>query len=54
MFPIFDMQGRVVGFRRKSYNKGRPKYLNSPETAVFSKSHTLYGMNFAKKARKRK
>ena len=53
MFPIFDMQGRVVGFGGRVIDKGEPKYLNSPETAVFSKSHTLYGMNFAKKARKK-
>ncbi len=53
MFPIFDLQGRVVAFGGRVIDKGEPKYLNSPETAVFSKSHTLYGMNFAKKAGKR-
>lgn len=53
MFPIFDMQGRVVAFGGRVIDKGEPKYLNSPETAVFNKSKTLYGMNFAKMARKR-
>ena len=53
MFPIFDMQGRVVAFGGRVIGQGEPKYLNSPETAVFNKSKTLYGMNFAKMARKR-
>lgn len=53
MFPIFDMQGRVVAFGGRVIDKGEPKYLNSPETAVFNKSKTLYGMNFAKMSRKR-
>lgn len=53
MFPIFDMQGRVIAFGGRVIDKGEPKYLNSPETAVFNKSKTLYGMNFAKTARKR-
>lgn len=53
MFPIFDMHGRVVAFGGRIIDKGEPKYLNSPETAVFNKSRTLYGMNFAKMTRKR-
>lgn len=53
MFPIFDIQGRAIAFGGRIIDKGEPKYLNSPETAVFSKSRTLYGMNFAKAARKR-
>lgn len=53
MFPIFDVQGRVVGFGGRILAKGEPKYLNSPETILFSKSRNLYGLNFAKAARKR-
>lgn len=53
MFPIFDAQGRVVGFGGRILSKGEPKYLNSPETVLFSKSRNLYGLNFAKAARKK-
>ncbi|WMI81292.1 DNA primase [Anaerotignum sp. MB30-C6] len=53
MFPIFDPQGRVVGFGGRIMGKGEPKYLNSPETILFSKSRNLYGLNFAKAARKK-
>ena len=53
MFPIFDDRGRGVGFGGRILAKGEPKYLNSPETVVFSKSRNLYGLNFAKAARKR-
>lgn len=53
MFPIFDVQGRVVGFGGRILSKGEPKYLNSPETILFSKSRNLYGLNFAKAARSR-
>ncbi|MBR5122437.1 MAG: DNA primase [Anaerotignum sp.] len=53
MFPIFDVQGRVVGFGGRILAKGEPKYLNSPETILFNKSRNLYGLNFAKAAKKR-
>ncbi|MCD8037271.1 MAG: DNA primase, partial [Clostridiales bacterium] len=53
MFPIFDLQGRAIAFGGRVIDKGEPKYLNSPETVVFNKSKTLYGMNFARAARKR-
>lgn len=53
MFPIFDIQGRPIAFGGRVIDKGEPKYLNSPETVVFNKSRTLYGMNFAKAARKK-
>ncbi len=53
MFPIFDAQGRVVGFGGRILGKGEPKYLNSPETILFSKSRNLYGLNFARLARKK-
>lgn len=53
MFPIFDVQARVVGFGGRILGKGEPKYLNSPETILFSKSRNLYGLHFAKAARNR-
>lgn len=52
MFPIFDVQGRVIGFGGRIMEKGEPKYLNSPETVLFNKSKTLYGLNFAKAAKR--
>lgn len=45
MFPIHDRHGRVVGFGGRSVDHDQqPKYLNSPETALFQKSHELYGL----------
>lgn len=51
MFPIFDAQGRGIGFGGRILEKGEPKYLNSPETLIFNKSKNLYGLNFAKMAK---
>ncbi|HWL40702.1 MAG TPA: DNA primase [Gemmatimonadaceae bacterium] len=48
MFPILDAMGRNVGFGGRLLGPGEPKYLNSPETPVFSKGKLLYGMNWAK------
>ncbi|GAX60504.1 DNA primase [Candidatus Scalindua japonica] len=48
MFPIFDSQNRPVGFGARALDNSLPKYLNSPETPIFSKSKTLYGINLAK------
>lgn len=48
MFPIFDVRGNVVGFSGRSLGDGEPKYLNSPESPVFNKSKTLFGLNLAK------
>ncbi len=51
IFPIFDISGKIAGFggRLLQGNGGKaPKYLNSPETPVFSKSFILYGMNIAR------
>lgn len=49
IFPIRDGQGRVVGFGGRTINpEDQPKYLNSPETAVFNKGDILYGFNTAK------
>lgn len=47
MFPINDARGRVVGFGGRVLDDGQPKYLNSPETAVFNKRHILYGFDLA-------
>lgn len=44
MFPIRDRRGRVVGFGGRILGDGQPKYLNSPETAVFNKGRELYGL----------
>ena len=52
MFPIQDMNHRVIGFGGRVMGEGEPKYLNSPETEVFDKSRNLYGLNFARTSRK--
>lgn len=51
MFPIQDINHRVIGFGGRVMGDGTPKYLNSPETPVFDKSRNLYGLNFARTAR---
>ncbi len=48
MFPIFDLRGDAVGFGARMLQGEGPKYLNSPETAVYQKSRLLYGLNWAK------
>ncbi|RKJ46140.1 DNA primase [bacterium 1XD8-76] len=52
IFPIQDMNHRVIGFGGRVMGEGTPKYLNSPETPVFDKSRNLYGLNFARSSRK--
>ena len=47
MFPIWNQRGETVGFGGRILGEGEPKYLNSPETILFNKSHVLYGLNFA-------
>ena len=47
MFPIINQRGETVGFGGRILANGEPKYLNSPETLLFSKSHVLFGLNFA-------
>jgi len=49
MFPITDIHGRVVGFGGRSLDDSLPKYLNSPESPIYHKSETLYGLHEAKK-----
>lgn len=48
MFPIMDVNNRVIGFGGRVLGDGMPKYLNSPETLLFDKSRNLYGLNFAR------
>jgi DNA primase len=52
MFPIMDVNNRVIGFGGRVMGDGMPKYLNSPETKLFDKSRNLYGLNFARVSRK--
>jgi DNA primase len=48
MFPIFDINMQVAGFGGRVMNDDMPKYMNSPETPVYSKSRILYGLHAAK------
>lgn len=48
IIPIFDVLGRNVGFGGRVLDNSEPKYLNSPETAIFGKGKLLYGLNWAK------
>jgi len=50
MFPVWDPQGRVVGFGGRVLDDDGPKYLNSPETACFNKRQLLYGLHLARQA----
>ena len=52
MFPIQDINHRVIGFGGRVMGDGKPKYLNSPETMIFDKSRNLYGLNLARTSRK--
>ncbi len=54
MFPIRDIKGRVVGFGARALDDSQPKYLNSPQTAIFDKSSILYAIDRAKAAIKEK
>ncbi len=53
IFPIMDTNNRVIAFGGRVLGDGLPKYLNSPETLIFDKSATLYGLNFAKKSKRK-
>ena len=48
MFPIADSQGRVIAFGGRVMGEGEPKYLNSPETSVYTKGRNLYGLAYSK------
>jgi len=50
MFPIRNVRGSLIGFGGRIIGKGEPKYLNSPETPLFSKGHELYGLWEARQA----
>jgi DNA primase len=50
MFPIRNTKGQVIAFGGRILDKGEPKYLNSPETPLFSKGNTLYGLFEARQA----
>jgi DNA primase len=50
MFPIRDRRGRVVSFGGRILGDGQPKYVNGPETALFAKRRTLYGLDLAREA----
>ncbi|MGN1166150.1 MAG: DNA primase [Lachnospiraceae bacterium] len=52
MFPIMDVNNRVIGFGGRVMGDAKPKYLNSPETLIFDKSRNLYGLNRARTSRK--
>lgn len=52
IFPIMDVNSRVIGFGGRVMGDGKPKYLNSPETMIFDKSRNLYGLNRARTTRK--
>ena len=53
MFPIMDVNNRVIGFGGRVMGEGEPKYLNSPETRLFDKSRSLYGLNYARTTREK-
>ena len=54
MFPIFVIQGRVIGFGARALDDSLPKYINSPQTAIFDKGANLYGIDKAKPSIKQK
>ena len=54
MFPIFDVRGNVIGFGGRVMDNTLPKYVNSPETVVYTKGKHLYALNFAKNAESKK
>lgn len=50
MFPIKDVQDRVIAFGGRVLDDSKPKYINSPENIVYSKGRQLFGLNIAKKS----
>lgn len=53
MFPIFDVHGKIIAFGGRVLDQSQPRYLNSPDTTLFDKSTNLYGLNYARVARKK-
>lgn len=52
MFPIWDVNNKVIGFGGRVMGDAKPKYLNSQETMIFDKGRNLYGLNFARQSRR--
>lgn len=53
VFPILDVMNRVIAFGGRVLDNGQPKYINSPETAIYTKGKHLYGLNLAKNSREK-
>lgn len=51
MFPIIDLRGNFIGFGGRVMDDSKPKYLNSPETAIFNKRRNLFALNISKKSK---
>ncbi len=51
IFPIIDVRGNIIGFGGRVLDNSKPKYINSPESALFSKRRNLFAMNFVKKSK---
>ena len=54
MVPIIDVRGAIIAFGGRVLDDSKPKYINSPETMVYHKSHTLFALNIAKKSKSRR
>lgn len=52
MFPVFDVNNRVIAFGGRTMGNSSPKYLNTATTEVFQKSYELYGLNYLEKGKK--
>ncbi len=52
VFPVIDVRGSVIGFSGRIIGDGEPKYLNTPDTPVFSKSRNLFALNLAKRTKR--
>ena len=52
MLPVIDVRGDVIGFTSRVMDDSAPKYLNTPETAIFKKRSILYGLNYAKNTKR--
>ena len=52
MFPLMDVNNKVIGFGGRVLGDGLPKYINSPETKIFEKNKFLFGLNYARKTRR--
>ena len=52
MLPVLDVRGDVIGFTSRVMDDSTPKYLNTPETAIFKKRSILYGLNYAKSTKR--